>query len=319
MKKRSLGNSNLQVSEIGIGSNNFGRKCDIKQTQEILDAALELDINTIDTADIYGGGGVSEEYVGAATKNNRDKWVIMTKFGAPTIPGTDPHSSMEPSATKEYIDFAVEASLKRLQTNYIDVYQVHFPHEEVPSEETMSALNELIVSGKVRYIGCSNYKVWHMVESQNVAISKGSAQFISSQPPYSLIDRRIEKEHLPACERYGIGIIPYSPLASGLLTGKYQKGKPAPKGSRFEESTTSGYATRFLNDRNFEILNKLEKFAQEKNIKLSHLAIKWLLMQKQVSTVIAGVTSIEQLQDNIKAVNIELSEEDLVTINELTK
>ena len=158
-----------------------------------------------------------------------------------------------------------------------------------------------------------------MVESQNIATSKGAAQFISSQPPYSLIDRRIEKEHVPACERYGIGIIPYSPLASGLLTGKYQKGKPAPKGSRFEESTTSGYATRFLNDRNFEILNKLEKFAQEKDVKLSHLAIQWLLTQKHVSTVIAGVTSIEQLQDNVKAVNIALNEDELAVINEITK
>jgi aryl-alcohol dehydrogenase-like predicted oxidoreductase len=319
MEYRNLGNSDLSVSEIGVGGNNFGRACDIEKTKEILNAALSLGINTVDTADIYGGGGLSEEYVGNAIKDQRDKWVLMTKFGAPNIPGNDPHSNLEPSATKEYINYAVEASLKRLQTTYIDVYQVHFPHEEIDTEETMAALNELIKAGKVRYIGCSNYKVWHMVQSQHAAKNNGFAEFISSQPPYSLVDRRVEKEHLPACKEYGVGIIPYSPLASGFLTGKYKKGQPAPKGSRFETSATTGYATRFINEKNYSILDKLIDFAENKKVKLSHLALKWLLANKQVATVIAGVTSIDQLNDNVLATSVSLSSDELETLNNITK
>jgi aryl-alcohol dehydrogenase-like predicted oxidoreductase len=319
MKYRSLGNSNLEVSEIGIGGNTFGRANDLDKTKEILSAAFSLGINTVDTADIYGGNGTSEKYVGEALKENRNEWIIMTKFGAPNIPGNNPHTTLTPSATKEYIDYAIDASLKRLQVNYIDVYQVHFPHEMVPSEETMSALNELVKAGKVRHVGCSNYKVWHMVQSQHVAKQNNFAPFISSQPPYSLVDRRVEKEHLPACEQYGIGIIPYSPLASGFLTGKYQKNEPAPKGSRFETTSTAGYATRFINDRNFDILDKLNIFANNKGAKLSHISLRWLLEQKQVSTIIAGVTSIDQLKDNVQAAELVLSKDELEELDKITK
>ena len=228
MEYRKLGRSGLDVSVIGLGGNTFGRRCDAAQTASILDAALDSGIQTVDTADIYGGGGTSEEYIGRAlTGGKRERWVLMTKFGGRTQDGPNGAGS-----SRRYIRQQVVASLRRLNTDYIDVYQVHFPDKHTPLEETMRALDELVRDGLVRYIGCSNYSAWQIAESQWHARQHGGAPFISSQPAYNLLNRAVEKEHVAACLHYGIGMIPYSPLAGGFLTGKYRAGKVAPAGSR---------------------------------------------------------------------------------------
>ena len=309
MEYRQLGNSGLKVSVVGLGGNTFGRACDDAQTASVIDAALDAGINALDTADIYGGG-VSEQYVGKAIAARRDQWVLMTKFAGPM--GQGPNIG---GASRGYIRRAVEASLDRLGTDYIDVYQIHFPDPRTPMEETMSVMHDLVAEGKVRYIGCSNYAGWQIAESNWIAKTNGWTPFVSSQPRYNILDRRIEAEHLPACKHHGLGLIPYSPLAGGFLTGKYRRGQEPPEGTRYAGSPM---AERTLNDRNFDRLEGLEGFAKERDITLTELAIGWLVAQPLCSTVIVGATKPEQAQENAKCAEVKFSAEDLKQLDELT-
>jgi aryl-alcohol dehydrogenase-like predicted oxidoreductase len=307
---RRLGRSGLEVSVIGLGGNTFGRACDAAQTASILDAALDAGVNTVDTSDSYSAG-VSEQFVGGGIRAKRDEWILMTKFASPM--GEGPNRS---GASRGYIRKAVEDSLRRLGTDYIDVYQVHRPDPNTPVEETMSALHDLVTEGKVRYIGCSNYASWQVAQSNEVAARYGWTPFVSSQPRYNIIDRAIEAEHVPACEEYGLGLIPYSPLAGGFLTGKYRRGEDAPEGTRYAGSPMAG---RVLTDRNFDRLEGLANFAAGRNISLTALAISWLVAQPINSTVIIGATRPEQIAENAAAGAVPLSAEDLAELDELTK
>jgi aryl-alcohol dehydrogenase-like predicted oxidoreductase len=314
MEYRKLGRSGLDVSVIGLGGNTFGRRCDAAQTASILDAALDAGIQTVDTADIYGGGGVSEEYIGGAlTGGKRERWVVMTKFGGRTQDG--PNGS---GSSRRYIRQQIEASLRRLNTDYVDVYQVHFFDRHTPIEETMSALDELVRDGLVRYIGCSNYAAWQLAESQWQARQHGGETFVSSQPAYNLLNRAVEAEHIPACLQYGVGLIPYSPLAGGFLTGKYRAGETAPEGSRYSDPAIARFAKRVMTEENYAKVTALESFAEERGLSMLQLALGWLVAQPVVSTVIVGATSPEQVQANAACAEIELSAEDLAALEELT-
>ncbi|MDA0256433.1 MAG: aldo/keto reductase [Chloroflexi bacterium] len=314
MEYRKLGRSGLDVSVIGLGGNTFGRRCDAAQTASILDAALDVGIQTVDTSDIYGGGGASEEYIGRAlTGGKRERWVVMTKFGGRTQDG--PNGS---GSSRRYIRQQVTASLRRLNTDYIDVYQVHFADRHTPLEETMSALDELVRDGLVRYIGCSNYSPWQLAESQWQARQHGGAAFVSSQPAYNLLNRAVEAEHIPACLHYGVGLIPYSPLAGGFLTGKYRAGEAAPSGSRYGDPAIARFAERMLTEENYTQVAALQRFAEERGLSMLQLALGWLAAQPVVSTVIAGATSPEQVQANAACAEVVLSADDLAALDEVT-
>ncbi len=310
MEYRKLGRSGLDVSVIGLGGNMFGWGCDRAQSADVIAAARDAGINTIDTADIYGGPGVSEEYVGSAIRGQRESWVVMTKFAGRM--GEGPNWS---GASRGYIRRAIESSLRQLGTDYIDVYQVHWPDPDTPAEETMSALHDLVTAGKVRYIGCSNYAGWQIVESNSIARQHGWTPFVSSQPLYNVIDRRVEREHIPACQHYGLGVIPYSPLAGGFLTGKYERGEEFPEGTRM---ATMEWARGVLTDRNWDRLAELRAFADERGVTMTELAIGWLVAQPAVSTVIAGATRTEQVEENARAGEVSLNAEDLEQIDKIT-
>ena len=311
MQYRFLGRSGLQVSTIGIGANQFGGPVDAAGTAAILDACLESGINTIDTADSYGRG-VSEQYIGPAIKAKRDEWVLMTKFYSPLAEGPNRSGS-----SRGYIRKAVEASLKRLGTDYIDVYQAHRWDPNTPIEETMSALNDLVKAGMVRYIGCSNYNGWQMAEANLIAQQHGWVPFISSQPQYNLMSRGIEAEHIPACLRFGLGLIPFSPLAGGFLTGKHKRGQGALPGTRMERNPRAG--TTVLTDANFDRLEAWEQVAEQAGITMTQLAIGWITAQPVVSTVIIGATSPEQVRENAAIGDMNLSADVLAAIAEADK
>lgn len=310
MEYRRLGSSGLQVSAIGLGGNTFGRTCDVAQTASILDAALEAGVNTIDTSDSYSAG-LSEQYVGQAVRAKRDQWVLMTKFASPM--GEGPNQA---GASRGYIRKAVEDSLRRLGTDYIDLYQVHRPDPHTTAEETMSALHDLVTEGKVRYIGCSNYAGWQVAQANEAAARHGWTPFVSSQPRYNLLDRAIEAEHVPACEAYGLGLVPYSPLAGGFLTGKYERGEQPPSGTRYAGSPM---AERMLTDRNFDSLEALAAFAADRDLSLTALAVGWLAAQPLTSTVIIGATRPEQISENAAYADLSLSADDLAELDLLTR
>lgn len=310
MEYRRLGRSGLEVSAVGLGGNTFGRACDRATTARILDAALDLGIQTVDTADIYNNGA-SEEFVGAAIRARRRQWVVMTKFAMP-LPGEGPNRR---GASRRYIRDAVVASLRRLGTDYIDVYQVHQPDRATPVEETMSTLHDLVREGLVRYIGCSNYPGWMVAQANEVAARHGWTPLVSSQPRYNLLDRAVEAEHLPACEAYGVGLIPWGPLAGGFLTGKYRRDQPFPEGSRL---AVSEWSRSVLSDRNWAVVERLRTFAAERGIAMPHLAVGWLLSRPAVATVIVGATAVEQLADHVAGADLRLSTEDLRALEEMT-
>jgi aryl-alcohol dehydrogenase-like predicted oxidoreductase len=296
---------------VGLGCNNFGRRLDQQGTTAVVDKAIELGVTLFDTADVYGPGGQSEEYLGVALKGRRNEIVLATKFGAPM--GEGPYRS---GASRRRMFEAVEASLKRLGTDHIDLYQIHFPDVRTPIEETMRAFEDLVRSGRVRYIGCSNFAGWQAVEAQLFAQSEHLAPFISAQNQYNLLDRRIERELVPACEKYGLGVLPYFPLASGFLTGKYEQGQPPPEGTRLAGMPGS---ERFLNDRNFESLSGLRDFAASKGRSMLELAIGWLASQRHVGSVIAGATKPEQVEQNVAAAEWKLSAEEMAEVDRLTR
>ncbi len=311
MDYKNLGRSGLRVSAIGLGCNNFGRRCDQEQTTAVVEKALELGITFFDTADIYGPRGLSEENLGKALQGKRRDVIIATKFVGPMGEG-----ALWGGASRRYIFDAVEASLKRLGTDYIDLYQIHFPDGRTPIEETLRALDDLVRQGKVRYAGCSNFTGWQVVEAQWTARTEHFAPLVSAQNQYNLLDRRIERELVPACDAYGLGVLPYFPLASGFLTGKYRPGEAPPEGTRL---AAGPMGQRVLTEGNFETLTKLEAFAQERGHSVLELAIGWLASQGHVSSVISGATKPEQVEQNVKAADWKLSGEELAEVDKITR
>jgi aryl-alcohol dehydrogenase-like predicted oxidoreductase len=309
---RSLGRSGLQVSAIGLGCNNFGRRCDQDQTASVVGKALELGVTFFDTADIYGPRGLSEEYLGAALKGHRRDAIIATKFVGPMGEGP-----LWGGASRRYVLEAVEASLRRLDTDYIDLYQIHFPDIRTPFEETLRALDDLVHQGKARYIGCSNFAGWQVVEAQWITRAEHLSPLVSAQNQYNLLDRRIERELVPAATAHGLGVLPYFPLASGFLTGKYRPGQPPPEGTRL--ATAGAMGERILTEQNFETLTKLEAFAGPRGRSMLEVAIGWLASQPHVSSVIAGATRPEQVEQNVQAGEWKLTGEEMAEVDAITR
>ena len=310
MHTRRIGE--LEVSIVGIGCNNFGRRLDRAGTEAVVHAAMEAGINFFDTADIYGDG-VSEEYLSKALGSRRDEAIIATKFGAEMA--GDPSRS---GASPRWIERAVEDSLRRLDTDRIDLYQLHRPDENTPIEDTLDALDRLISVGKVRQIGCSNYSETEIEEALATSHKRGLARFVSVQNEYSLLHREPEHGVTDACLRNGLALLPYFPLASGMLTGKYSRGEEAPAGSRLAGMSASR-AERFANERNFEHVEQLETFAKERGHTILELAISWLVAQPAVASVIAGATSPEQVWANVEAAKWQLLDKDLTEIDRITR
>ncbi len=309
MEYRRLGNSGLQVSAVGLGTNNFGRRLEYEQSEIVIKASLDNGINFIDTANIYSMGE-SEEHIGRALVGNREAAVIATKGGGQMQQGL--HGS---GNSRKHITSEVEASLKRLQTDYIDLYQIHFPDNDTPIEETLRALDDLIRAGKILYIGSSNFAVWQEAEAAWTSRHLGLNNFVSTQPEYSLINRDVERELIPFAMKYNIGIIPYFPLAGGVLTGKYTQGQEPPEGTRMS-TTPANFRGRFMNERTFAIADVATKFAEEHGHTTVELAIAWLLAQPQVTSVIAGATRPEQVEANAKAADWALTADEVTELNE---
>ena len=308
MEYRRLGRSGLKVSAIGLGTNQFGGKVDLDSAREILAAALDLGLNFIDTADIYQKGH-SEEVIGQALGARRSEALIATKFRYSIGDGPN-----DQGGSRHYIMRAVEASLTRLGTDYIDLYQMHSWDDETPIDETMRALDDLVASGKVRYLGASNYSSWQLTVANQMAETRGWSGHVSVQPHYHMLERGIEQELIPACSYLEVGILPYFPLAGGFLTGKYRRGEGAPAGSRGEQSP---YVQRYMTEANYDRIEKLEAFATARDHTLNDLAHAWLLAQPQVSSVISGVTRMEHLHANIAAGDWALSAEETAQVAEL--
>ncbi len=310
MEYRKLGNSGLKVSEIGLGGDTFGRWADEQTSIAIINHALDLGINFIDTADVYGGRGQSEEFIGKVVKGKRSQVFIATKFR--TAMGEGPN---EGGGSRHHIMSAVDASLRRLNTDHIDLYQIHSPDSTTPIEETLRALDDLVHAGKVRYIGCSNFAAWQLCEALWISKVNNLHSFVTEQPQYNLIDRHIEQDLVPCCQTYGIGVIPYYPLAAGFLTGKYRRGEAPPAGSRFNSEPSY---LQILSDANFDKLDKLQTFASQRGHSITELAIAWLLSHPWVSTVISGATKIEQVSANVAAVEWKLTANEVAQLEKIT-
>jgi aryl-alcohol dehydrogenase-like predicted oxidoreductase len=309
---RRLGDSGLTVSVVGLGTNNFGMKLDLPQCREVVHAALDAGITLFDTADSYGD---SEQRLGELLEGRRDDVIIATKFGGDVRRlGQDNGVDWGARGSRRYIRRAVEASLRRLRTDWIDLYQLHRPDPQTPLEETLSALDDLVHEGKVRYLGHSNFNGWQTADAEWTARTRHLERFVSAQNEYSLIERGIESDLVPALQKYEIGLLPYFPLASGVLTGKYRRGEPAPDGSRIKAWKRESVLTDAL----FDVLEKLEAFANERSITLLDVAIGGLAAQATVSSVIAGATSPEQVAANAKAGEWQPSAADLVEIDRIT-
>jgi aryl-alcohol dehydrogenase-like predicted oxidoreductase len=277
---------------IGLGCNNFGMRIDQAQTRMVVDAALDCGVNFFDTADIYGAAK-SEVFLGEALKGKRDKAVLATKFANPMGEG-----EYLRGGARRYIVKAVEDSLKRLHTDHIDLYQMHVPDPDTPIEETLRALDDLVRAGKVLYVGNSNFAGWQIADADWISRNNGLERFVSAQNNFSLLERGVEREVLPACERFGLGLLPYFPLASGFLTGKYQRGEPPRQGTRLAAWGKRGAAA--LSDRNFDRLEALEHWAMQRGRRILDLAFAWLLGHGVVSSVIAGATTPEQVEANAR-------------------
>ena len=312
MEYRNLGRSGLQVSVVGLGCNNFGMRCDFDQSEKVVNAAIDAGITLFDTADVYGGQGKSEEFLGRILKGKRDSVVVATKWGMKM--GEGPHKS---GGSRKYIMAAVEDSLRRLQTDYIDLYQFHRPDPTTPIDETLRAFDDLVSSGKVRYIGHSNFAGWQAAEAHFVAQKGNYTPFISAQNEYNLLERRIEGELVPACNAYGLSVLPFFPLASGFLTGKYRQGQDLPAGTRL--ANAGPMAARVLTDKNYEMLNKLEAFAEARGKTMLDLAIGWLGSLSHVGSVIAGATKPEQIAQNVAAGNWRLTPEEIAEVDAISK
>jgi aryl-alcohol dehydrogenase-like predicted oxidoreductase len=312
MEQRPLGHSGLQVSVVGLGCNNFGgRLPDAEAVRAVVHKALDLGVTLFDTADAYGNKGGSETFLGQLLGNRRKDIVLATKFG---LPMKEPGSG---GASGAYVMRAIEASLKRLNTDWIDLYQVHFPDSNTPIEETLGALDKLVRQGKVRAIGCSNFSAAQVTEAQTAAARGNLATFVSCQDEYNLLVRDIEAELVPVMQRYGMSLLPYAPLASGFLTGKYRRGQPLPAGTRLANS--HHHADEIVNDRNWDIVEGVRELAARANIGMLEVAYGWLLARPMVACVMAGASTPEQVEANVKAGTARLSDTDLAALDRLTQ
>ncbi len=311
MEYRNLGSSGLRVSLVGLGCNNFGMRLDLEQTRAVVDRAFDLGITLFDTADMYGGRGGSETQLGKILGHRRKDIVLASKFGmAMSDDGT------KIGASRRYIMSAVEDSLRRLKTDWIDLYQLHQPDPLTPLDETMQALDDLVTQGKIRYIGCSNLPSWQVVESQWVSKSMGLNRFVSCQDEYNILNRNAEAELIPAMQKYGCGLLPYFPLASGLLTGKYKRTE-MPEGARLTDMPT--FANRiYLTDENFDIVDNLNKFANKTGHSILELAFGWMASRPTTASIIAGATKPEQIDANVAAVNWVLSQSEIDEVNKIS-
>ena len=313
MKFRRLGNSGLTVSVVGLGANNFGLKLDLDGCREVLDAALDAGVTLIDTADSYGK---SEENIGQLLGARRDDVILATKFGSDAArSGNGNGADWGARGSRRYIRRSVEASLRRLRTDWIDLYQMHQPDPKTPIAETLSALDDLVHEGKVRYIGHSNFSGFQTADAHWTAQTRGLEPFVSAQNEYSLLKPAVETELVPALEHYGLGLLPYFPLASGLLTGKYRRGEDAPQGSRMQVWKMQAQLT----DAAFDAVEKLEGYAAERGISLLAVAIGGLAARPAVASVIAGATSAEQIKANVAAAEWEPDEADRAALRALLK
>jgi aryl-alcohol dehydrogenase-like predicted oxidoreductase len=311
MSYRPLGDSGLMVSAVGIGCNAFGRRVDLEGVRGILDAAQDVGVTLLDTADIYGGGGASEEMLGEALQGRRDDFVVATKFGMDMGGANgDDHGAR---GSRRYVRRAVEASLRRLQVDHIDLYQYHEPDGVTPVEETLSALTDLVREGKVGYLGCSNVAGWQVADADWTARTAGLERFVSVQNRYSLLHRDVEAEVVPAAEQFGLGMLPYFPLEYGLLTGKYHRGQAAPEGSR-----AASAASPWLENADWDRIDALTKYAESRELSLLDVAVAGLAAQPTVASVISGATSGEQVRANAAALRWEPTESDLAELDQIT-
>ena len=311
MEYRNLGSSGLRVSLVGLGCNNFGMRLDLEQTRAVVDRAFDLGITLFDTADMYGGRGGSETQLGKILGHRRKDIVLASKFGmAMSDDGT------KIGASRRYIMSAVEDSLRRLKTDWIDLYQLHQPDPLTPLDETMQALDDLVTQGKIRYIGCSNLPSWQVVESQWISKSLGLNRFVSCQDEYNILNRNVEAELIPAMQKYGCGLLPYFPLASGLLTGKYKRTE-MPEGARLTDMPT--FANRiYLTDENFDIVDNLNEFAHKTGHSILELAFGWMASRPTTASIIAGATKPEQIDANVAAVNWVLSQSEIDEVDKIS-
>ena len=310
MKSRNLGNSGLRVSLVGLGCNNFGGRIDLEAARKVVHKALDLGITLLDTADMYGNRGGSESCLGQILGDRRKDIVLATKFGYPM----DEAETLK-GASRRHIMTAVEASLKRLKTDWIDLYQIHRPDPLTPLEETLRAMDDLVRQGKVRYLGCSNLPAWQVAHAKWACREARLDTFVSCQDEYSLLVRGIERELIPAMQAYGLGLLPYFPLASGLLTGKYARGAAAGNDTRFAH--WAHLAKRYLTDENWNSVERLSKFASARGHTLLELAFSWLAARPTVSSIIAGATKPEQVEMNAKAAEWVLTRDDMTEIDAL--
>jgi aryl-alcohol dehydrogenase-like predicted oxidoreductase len=306
MEQRRFGDSGIEVSVVGLGCNQFGRRLDLDGTRAVVDAALDAGINHFDTADIYGGAGRSEELLGEVLKGRRDQVVLATKFGM------DMGDGETRRGRADYVRKSIEGSLRRLQTDVVDLYWLHHPDPETPIVETLGALDELVKAGTVRAIGCSQFSAAQIEDADRAARDNGLTRFVALQNEYSLLEREIEDDVVPVCERLGIGIVPFYPLARGLLTGKYRRGEQAPPDSRL--SGEKSVAT----DEQFDVIEKLEAFASSHDVSMLDVAIGGLAAQPQVVSVIAGATKPEQVRANAAAGQWNPAPAELSELNAIT-
>lgn len=312
MRFRRLGNSGLVVSVVGLGTNNLGMKLDLAGSREVVHAALDEGVTLFDTSDSYGA---SEERLGELLAGHRDDVVIATKFGSDVRRrGNDNGEDWGARGSRRYIRRAVESSLRRLRTDWIDLYQLHRPDDATPIEETLSALTDLVREGKVRYLGSSNFTGWQVADAEWTARSRNLERFVSAQNEYNWLERGVEEDLAPALEQYGIGLLPYYPLANGLLTGKYRRGEPPADGTRIKDWGREASLT----DETFDVLEALEAFAKSRGVELIDVAIGGLAAQPAVASVIAGATSSAQVTRNVAAGDWEPSLEDLAELDKIT-
>lgn len=315
MELRNLGRTGVKVSSLCLGCMMFGGKTQPDDSYAIIDKAIDEGINFIDTANVYSVGK-SEEVTGEAlARNGRRNQVILATKVHGVMSSEDPNMQ---GNSRRHIIQQCEASLKRLKTDWIDLYQIHRPQSDIPIDETLRALDDLIKAGKIRYAGSSTYGAWQLVESFYVAKELGTNRFICEQPPYNLLDRRIERELLPMAQTYGLAIIPWSPLAGGLLTGKYTRGEEPPEGARFADQDNPIYRRR-LNDRIYDVVDGLKPIAEAKGCTLSQLALAWVMQQPGVTSPIIGPRTMEQYDDNMKALDVEITEDDRRAINRVIR
>jgi aryl-alcohol dehydrogenase-like predicted oxidoreductase len=303
MKYRRLGSSGLTVSVVGLGTNNFGQRIDYNQTEAVIKQAIDAGINFFDTSNTYGEGR-SEEFIGKALKGSRDKVLLASKVANAVSEAPNQHGT-----SRKHILAQVEVSLKRLQTDYLDLYQLHFYDPNTPLEETLRTLDDLVRQGKVRYLGCCNFAAWQVAQAMGAARMLNLEPFVGVETEYNMLKRGIEKELFPCVQRYRLGILPYYPLASGFLTGKYKRGDEAPDDTRLGFFRKRADVT--LTDENFAVLAQLEAFAAQRGRSLTELAVAWLLAHPEISSVIAGVSKPEQVATNIKGIDWQLTPADM--------